>query len=1658
MLAWQWAIPAFAFENVEFSFEIGGPKEGAGPGLFSGPADIAVGGDGTVYAADSGNARVQFFDGQGKYLGQFGGKGKEPGSLNSPFGIAVGATGLVYVSDRGQDLIKVYDPKGAFQFAFGGSELLSKPCGIAIDNQERLLVADSGHDRLAVFTLAGIFLDTLGAAGGGKGQLSEPVYLTVDWSGRIYVSEAGNKRVQVFNAQGESLAIYGGAANPNPALQVPAGLAVTKQGIVAIADRAAGRIAMLDPKGQFQSPLGSQGSGRGQLKNPSGVRLLDDGRLYIADAGNHRIAGFKTVLPAGLPDLAPGPMALRVEALKVVSRPATDLAVAADGALYLLDGEAGKVSVVDAAGKDKSSIGPAKGSPGNLKKPLGIGLGPEGRVYVYDAADDTFQVFDEQGQFKFTFGGSGKNDGKFSGVRGFCLSQGKLWVADTGNDRVQVFSPDGIFLKKFGQAGKGNGEFKDPVDVAVDSQGQTYVADRGNDRIQVFDAAGAFKFNLVKSGNGAGQFNALQSLGINADNSLLVLESDPGKNNRVQVFDAKLNLVLSFGSEGEGPGQFRRAANLAVRSQGSTEVYIADAGNRRVLALAVKELPNRPTELTLTNQEMATVISWKKRTESIIKGYRVYCLPEAGGPPKLLGETTEAWFKVLYPLDPPGSQFRVTSLSTEGLESPPSQTVTDLFQGGYLAWKAGDYPTAEAKFLAQFNEFPTSALSLKYLGLARLAQGKNDEAVRSFSELIKAPEYAGEAHLQIARVYLQQQHYSEAETELKRAGECDPESAEIYRTRGELFLAQKLYREAQRELEKAAAKDPQCSSCLEVMSRVFAGQKLFQKAQDSLEQAIKMRPQDPSLYRALALVQLERKDLAGAVDSLQKALEVSSHDAEAMVILGEIYFEQKDYAKVERQIKLALQEDPKNFSAQLLQGRSLAARGQNEDAILALQDALGLRPDEVETLQVLAGVYVSLSQPAEAEKVLRQVMAKNPVLACPHLQLARVLAGKGDAGGALAEYQKAIELEPKELPARLELSQLYLSGKQYDQAEAQLQAAIALAPEQAAAHLLLGCVRVESNKVGDAIREFQEAIRLDPRPAEPHFALGRLYYDTGQFDKALPELELAAFAVPGSAEYQNALGLAYFKMLRHDDAIEAFNRAMKLDPSQPEYRKNFDQVYADRKKYLASESNLSPVEIVDFQVGNVFSAIYKSYQDQPAGTLKLKNNLGETLYKAKVSFRVKDFMDTAWYYEIPQLKPHEAVEVKIFPTFNNKVLELSEDSPVLAEITVQYQTQKQPREEKFTRPFTLLKKSALTWSREEMTGAFITPSDWPVKDFARGIFTIYGKDQFAMNEQIAHAMMIFDALRAYKLNYLMDPNNPYGKASGEGAVDYVQYPRETLRLRSGDCDDLSVLFCALLENLGIRTAMVDVPGHVFVIFETQVPAQNVAQVTTQPNLVVLREGKVWIPLETTMVGQSNFTAAWIKAAEVYRQFEAKKQLNLIDTHASWEVFKPATLPAADFQVTLPARAEIDAIMDQEKSLQESGQKQAIAAAFADRLRANPNDPATRQELGLAYAQSGYWTEAKAEFETILKQDPNQVNALSNLGSCAFETGKYPEAVQRYQEAEKLAPQDAELKINLAIAFYKAGNLEGARSSYQAAQALDAGLGEKFKSLGDILFH
>jgi hypothetical protein len=140
------------------------------------------------------------------------------------------------------------------------------------------------------------------------------------------------------------------------------------------------------------------------------------------------------------------------------------------------------------------------------------------------------------------------------------------------------------------------------------------------------------------------------------------------------------------------------------------------------------------------------------------------------------------------------------------------------------------------------------------------------------------------------------------------------------------------------------------------------------------------------------------------------------------------------------------------------------------------------------------------------------------------------------------------------------------------------------------------------------------------------------------------------------------------------------------------------------------------------------------------------------------------------------------------------------------------------------------------------------------------------------------------------LVYTSDP-----RASGE----YVQFPNETIKLKGGDCDDLSVLFSALLESVGIETALVDykkaVNGyrHVNVLVNTEIEPEEARLLTENDTKYFVRKNEkgiieIWIPVETTSL--TDFNSAWnigvqkFNKEAIYDLGLAKGTVNIIDIY------------------------------------------------------------------------------------------------------------------------------------------------------------------------------
>ncbi len=350
--------------------------------------------------------------------------------------------------------------------------------------------------------------------GGGSGGLLNPGGLAVSPTGEVYVADSGNNRVEIFSETGTYIG------------------QITKVGTVA-------------------------------LKKPIGVAVASSNAVYILDSEvePEQYAVFKTNAKAELL----GEFANNEESGKcgaAVYKP-KGIALSGSGDVYVTSSEA-CVAEFNSGGKWLRKL-----SSASLKQPSGVGVGPNGYVYVADTSTDKVSQFNEAGTNVGTFGAAGTGNGQFTEPTGVAVApSGDVYVVDTGNSRVEkwggpssgpvltqatVYDPATgnvvetrppavqeeqapkayTFKFAFGTSGTENGQFSKPSGVAVAANGNVYVLDAGNDRVQEFSSSGGYLGQFGKKGGGSGGLLNPGGLAVSPTGEVYVADSG---NNRVEIF------------------------------------------------------------------------------------------------------------------------------------------------------------------------------------------------------------------------------------------------------------------------------------------------------------------------------------------------------------------------------------------------------------------------------------------------------------------------------------------------------------------------------------------------------------------------------------------------------------------------------------------------------------------------------------------------------------------------------------------------------------------------------------------------------------------------------------------------------------------------------------------------------------------------------------------------------------------------------------------------------------------------------------------------------------------------------------------------------------------------------------------------------------------
>jgi putative PEP-CTERM system TPR-repeat lipoprotein len=427
-------------------------------------------------------------------------------------------------------------------------------------------------------------------------------------------------------------------------------------------------------------------------------------------------------------------------------------------------------------------------------------------------------------------------------------------------------------------------------------------------------------------------------------------------------------------------------------------------------------------------------------------------------------------------------------------------------------------------------------------------QGKADEALAAFDQVLALNPYHHTAHIEKAYINITRGKFAEAKTEINAAEKNAPGNLLVIYTRALYDFSQGKYQAAQDSLQRVlkVAPDHMPSILLAGASELNLG--ALQQADQHLRKYLENNPDDIYARKLLAQVQLKSAQPADAAATLAPALKSAADDPQVLALAGESYMQVHDFNKASAYLEKATALAPKAAGLRTSLGLSKIAQGDKTGGISELELATTLDPKSAHAAMALVQTEMSLKNYDKALAAVSALEKQQPDNPQVLTLKGAVYMVKGDIPSARAALDKAVALQPTFIPAVQNLARLDLVEKKPDAAKQRYAKVLEKEPNNTDAMRAMGELALIQNHPDEATTWFEKASNTVPNAVGPAITLGKHYLRTGQIQKALILARKFQTANPTNPELVELLGQAQIASKDTAGALETYSKLVNLVP------------------------------------------------------------------------------------------------------------------------------------------------------------------------------------------------------------------------------------------------------------------------------------------------------------------------------------------------------------------------------------------------------------------------------------------------------------------------------------------------------------------------------
>ncbi len=287
------------------------------------------------------------------------------------------------------------------------------------------------------------------------------------------------------------------------------------------------------------------------------------------------------------------------------------------------------------------------------------------------------------------------------------------------------------------------------------------------------------------------------------------------------------------------------------------------------------------------------------------------------------------------------------------------------------------------------------------------------------------------------------------------------------------------------------------------------------------------------------------------------------------LVKGDVFFQKGLIDEAFQIYSSAVEKMPGSSLLYTVLGDAYRRIGKLDEAVIEYKMALWIDPLNHGAYSGLVQTYEEMGDYDNAISYYKKYIQIHPYNAVLHSNIANLYFMKGEGDKAVEHYQAAITLNPKPDWTSIVAQTLgYIQQnviKDVDCAIANYQLANALSPKEIDVYISLGSAFYDNEDYKNALICYRRALELEPKNSKIHCNLGYLYWGMGKLDEAIKEYTLSINYDPMYDIAHNNLGVIYLDdLVQLQKAIDCFNKAIDCNPNYALAYYNLGRCYALR--------------------------------------------------------------------------------------------------------------------------------------------------------------------------------------------------------------------------------------------------------------------------------------------------------------------------------------------------------------------------------------------------------------------------------------------------------------------------------------------------------------